>query len=347
MEFTPGIELSRRFHAEAVRPILRRAFPRIRYTAALIGYGSEVLGFDSPRSTDHNWGPRLLLFPDGDGAGLPDLLADQLPRTFLGYSTHFVTDGEGTRHLAPATGRVDHGVVVAGLDDWVRGTLGFDPRRPERADWLATPTQVFAEFTGGAVFHDDLGLETLRQHVAWYPDDLWRYVLACQWQRIGQEEAFVGRCGEAGDELGSAVVAARLVRDLMRLCLLMARRYPPYSKWLGSAFARLPAAAQLTPHLTAALAGTTWRERERHLVAAYERVAGLHNALGLTDPVEPRTSGYHDRPYQVIHAGRFVTALLAGAPPHALTGTIDQFVDNTDALGDRAFTRRVVDCRHG
>jgi hypothetical protein len=278
---------------------------------------------------------------------IPGLLADHLPRTFLGYPTHFVTDEEGTRHLAPATGRPDHGVAVAVLEDWVRGTLGFDPRRPARADWLATPAQIFAEFTGGAVFHDDLGLETLRQNVAWYPDDVWRYVLACQWQRIGQEEAFVGRCGEVGDELGSAVVAARLVRDLMRLCLLMARRYPPYSKWLGSAFARLPAAARLAPHFTAALTSTAWRERERHLVAAYERVAGLHNELGLTDPVEPRAGGYYDRPFQVIHAGRFVTPLLAGSPLRTLTGAIDQFVDNTDALRDRGFTRGVVDCVHG
>jgi len=341
MEFVPGIELSRRFHAEAVRPILRRELPRLRYTAALVGYGSEVLGFDSPRSTDHNWGPRLLLFAE-DGRGIPELLADHLPRTFLGYPTHFATDAEGTRHLAPATGRPDHGVAVARLGDWTRGTLGFDPRRPTLTDWLATPTQLFAEFTGGAVFHDDLGLEPLRRKVAWYPDDVWRYVLACQWQRIGQEEAFVGRCGEAGDELGSAVVAARLVRDLMRLCLLMARRYPPYSKWLGSAFAQLPAAAELTPLFTATLASTAWQERERHLGAAYECVARLHNDLGLTDPVEPRTSGYYDRPFQVIHAGRFVTPLLAGAPRRALIGAIDQFVDSTDALGDRAFTRQLA-----
>jgi len=347
MTFVPGIELSRRFHAEAVRPILSRELPRLRYTAALVGYGSEVLGFDSPRSTDHNWGPRLLLFAGSGGEPIHRLLAGHLPRTFLGYPTHFVTDEEGTRHLAPADGPPDHGVVVAALDDWTRGTLGFDPRRPALRDWLATPTQIFAEFTGGAVFHDDLGLESLRQHVAWYPDDVWRYVLACQWQRIGQEEAFVGRCGEAGDELGSAVVAARLVRDLMRLCLLMARRYPPYSKWLGSAFAQLPAAARLTPDLTAALAATTWPERERHLAAAYECVAGLHNELGLTDPVDPRTSGYYDRPFRVIRAGRFVTPLLEGSPLRTLTGAIDQFVDNTDALGDRVFTREVVDCPHG
>jgi hypothetical protein len=55
----------------------------------------------------------------------------------------------------------------------------------------------------------------------WYPDDVWRWLLAGQWARIGQEEAFVGRTAEAGYELGSRVVAARIVRDLVRLCVLL------------------------------------------------------------------------------------------------------------------------------
>ncbi|WIY07046.1 DUF4037 domain-containing protein [Amycolatopsis mongoliensis] len=314
MTFLSGIDLSRRFYAEAVAPAVDGP-----HSAALVGPGSEVLGFDTARSADHDWTARVFLF-------LPEPREPRVPATFLGHPVK---------------------LVVATLDGWARDFLGFDPLHPRPHDWLATPTQVFAEFTGGAVFHDDLGFETLRQRVAWYPDDVWRYVLACQWQRIGQEEAFVGRCGEVGDELGSAVVAARLVRDLMRLCLLMARRYPPYGKWFGSAFARLPAAVTLAPHLTGALAATTWRERERHLVAAYENVAELHNALGLTDRVNPRTRPFFDRPFQVIDAGRFVTPLLAGTPSANPVGAIDQFVDSTDALGHRALTRAVVDCVHG
>ena len=62
MQFTPGIELSRRYFHEAVEPVLAAAFPALRYGAALIGYGSEVQGFDTAMSTDHNWGPRVLLF---------------------------------------------------------------------------------------------------------------------------------------------------------------------------------------------------------------------------------------------------------------------------------------------
>src|SRR6202044_2266868 len=115
--------------------------------------------------------------------------------------------------------------------------------------------------------------------------------------RVAQEEAFPGRCGEAGDELGSALVTARLARDLIRLCLLMARRYPPYSKWLGAAFAPLPDAAAVGGALRAAVAAASWPERERHLGRAYTAVAARHNELGLTAPLDPGTRPYFDRPY--------------------------------------------------
>jgi hypothetical protein len=101
-----------------------------------------------------------------------------------------------------------------------------------------------AALTAGAVFHDPAGvLARRRATLRWYPDDVWRYVLAAGWQRIGQEEAFVGRAGAAGDGLGSAVLASRLVRDLIRLAFLIERRWAPYGKWLGRAFGELPAAA--------------------------------------------------------------------------------------------------------
>jgi hypothetical protein len=188
------------------------------------------------------------------------------------------------------------------------------------------------------VFRDDLGdLTRARSALTWYPDEIWRYLLACQWKRLSQEEAFVGRSGEVGDELGSAIVAARQVRDVMRLCFLMSRRYAPYSKWFGSAFAQLPCAPALTPPLRAALAATDWHTREHHLAAAYRTVASMHNDLGLTDPVDPATRPYHTRPYQVLHAERFADALFATVTDPKiralpLYGNADQAFDSTDAL---------------
>jgi hypothetical protein len=343
-DFVPGLRLAREFYAASVRPLLEERFPRLPYAAALLGPGSEVLGFDSQRSTDHDWGPRLQVFlGDSDAARcaapVTAMLASRLPASFRGYPVAF-----------PATREPDsaarHRVQVTGLGAWLTSQLGSDPRYAVTVpDWLAIPAQRLAEFTAGEVFHDGPGeLSRARGSLAWYPHDVWLHLLACQWQRIGQEEAFPGRCAEAGDDLGSIVVTARLVRDLMRLCLLMHRRYPPYSKWLGTAVARLPEGAGLTASLTAAVSAGDWPAREQHLREACETVAALHNELGLTPPLDPRTRPFCNRPYQVIGAGRFTAALREAITDPAVrrlpvTGAAGQFIDSTDAAGDLGFLR--------
>src|SRR6516162_2984162 len=67
--FRPGLRLAGEFYAEAVRPLLDQEFPGLEYAAGLLGPGSEVLGFDTERSTDHDWGPRLQVFLGAPDAG--------------------------------------------------------------------------------------------------------------------------------------------------------------------------------------------------------------------------------------------------------------------------------------
>ena len=62
MTVISGIELSRRFYGELVRPWLQSAYPDLRHAAALMDFGSELLGFDDEMSQDHNWGPRVRLY---------------------------------------------------------------------------------------------------------------------------------------------------------------------------------------------------------------------------------------------------------------------------------------------
>jgi hypothetical protein len=220
-------------------------------------------------------------------------------------------------------------------------------------DWLLIPQQKLLEVTAGGVFHDGLGeLEPVRKRLAWYPPDVWRYLLAAQWQRISQQEAFVGRAGEVGDELGSTLVAGMLVRDLMGLGFLMERRYAPYSKWFGTAFAELACAPRLLPLLQAVQQATTWHERDAALTPVYEVVAGLHNDLGITEPIDPQVRYYHGgRPYHVIHGERFAAAIVATIEdPEVqrlvqradLIGSVDQVSENVDVI---SHPERVVKLR--
>ncbi len=205
-------------------------------------------------------------------------------------------------------------------------------------DWLITPQQRLLGVVSGAVYADDGGaLERVRRTLAWYPDPVWRWLLACQWRRLGHEEAFVARTADVGDESGSAVTGARLARDVMRLALLLDRRYAPYQKWLGTAFARGRHEDRLPEHLRAALHAADRHAREAALAQAYEALARRHNEAGLTPPLDPSTRDYHDRPARVLLADRFASALLDTVTDTALRGlpligSVDQVVDSTDVL---------------
>lgn len=343
-DFIPGLELGRLFYEEVVSPLLSRRYPRLKISAALIGAGSEILGFDTPMSADHDWGPRVQIFLlEDDYAAhrhaLDSLFRKELPSQFRGYPTDF--------HYPPSppSDEINHRIVLWTLRGYFQDYLGTDIRKEmEAADWLVVPEQKLLAVTEGAVYQDDIGLQAVRDRFAYFPEDVWLYLLAAGWTRIGQEEHLMGRAGFVGDEIGSALIAARLVRDVMRLCFLMERRYAPYPKWFGTAFSRLSCAESLTPSLKGALAAETWQEREKHLVAAYEIVAEKHNALGITEPLPAKACSFFGRPFQVIHlAADFTSAIRAKiASPRLkrlaeerLIGSVDQFSDSTDLLCDR------------
>ena len=349
-EFVKGLELSRLFFEEAVRPVLAAEFPSLRYAAALLGTGSEVLGFDTEMSADHGWGPRVDLFlgeEDYDSARdtIREALRHRLPRHFRGYPTSFTepdpTDNN-VQHLdARDTGPVNHKVESMAPRAFFLKYLAFDIEQEiEPADWLTFPEQKLRTVSSGGVFHDEIGLEDLRRRFAYYPRDVWLYLLASAWARVGQEEHLMGRAGSVGDELGSALIGARLVRDLMRLCFLMERTYAPYPKWFGTAFKQLSCAAELSPHLSAALAAPTWQGREQHLAAAYRTVAELHNELGITAPLQTEPRDFFGRPLRVIELHGFSQRILENIKDERVRriaarktiGGIDLFSDSTDLV---------------
>ncbi|MCS6760598.1 MAG: DUF4037 domain-containing protein [Candidatus Devosia symbiotica] len=66
-----------------------------------------------------------------------------------------------------------------------------------------------------------------RSAPAYFPDDIWLYKIACQWRRVADAQAFVGRAGIVGDDLGSRIIAARLAHDLIGMGFLLERCYAP------------------------------------------------------------------------------------------------------------------------
>ncbi|GAB2649583.1 DUF4037 domain-containing protein [Kribbella swartbergensis] len=278
--YIPGSELCRRFYFEVVRPGLT-----VPHSAALIGRGSEVLGFDDEMSADHNCEARVLLFVRDD-----EVLAPEVPERF---------------EERPAL------VEVHNIGAYFQDQLGWNPDDELTVrDWLTFPESNVRMLTAGEVFHDEVGLQEVRDRLAYYPRDVWLYLQMAAWWRVHPEMNLSGRAGFVGDELGSALIGSQLVHDLIRLCFLMERQYAPYSKWFGTAFSRLSCAAELSPLFSNVLAARSWQEREEALMAAYSGVAGVHSASGITAPVPTEVEQMWGRPFKVVW-GDFPGALLA------------------------------------
>src|SRR3982751_3382225 len=180
--FIPGLELSRLFFEQAVRPILQRTVPGLEHAAGLIGSGSEVLGFDDEMSADHHWGPRVMLFvKEGDyehvRAPIEVAMREQLPPEFLGHPTNY-SDPNPTDNNVPPLGPVDeapisHRVDVFTIRGYLLSYLNFDIEREiDPADWLTFPEQKLRSITAGAIFEDNIGLEEVRHRFAWYTNDI-------------------------------------------------------------------------------------------------------------------------------------------------------------------------------
>jgi hypothetical protein len=284
--FRSGREVSRTFYRDLVRPVLDH-HPGLPHSAALLGRGSEVQGFDDPMSSDHNWEPRVLIFLDPDD-----------------HQRHAHRLEESLRASVPARlhGRPTRWEIVTARS-YLLQQLGLDiDNGLEPADWLTLPEQHLRMITCGAVFHDGIGLQAVLDRFAYYPRDVWLYLLMAAWWRIHPEVNLVGRTGYVGDELGSRLIGADLVGNIMQLCFLMERQYAPYAKWFGTAFSSLDCAGELSPILQQILAAQDWTSRERALKPAYQKVIDIHHALGITPPVETAIHRLWDRPFEVLWA---------------------------------------------
>ncbi len=325
-----------------MEPLLSAAVPGLRYAAARLGSGSDVLGLDDGMSRDHDWGCRLTLLVDEDARDqvprISQILEDRLPEQFGELPVRFPVTWDSS---------VSHKVEVATVADFAASRLGVDPTRGLSVpDWLSLTGQSVLEVTAGPVFTDRTRtLAPVRALLAWYPPDVERYVLAAGWQRLCQLLPMMGRTAETGDELGSRLLSARLAEDLVCLAFALSRRWAPYAKWRGTVFRSLPIAARL-PSLLEATTAPRWRDRENALAAACEALLVVQRERGHPAPATA-VIPFFGRPYRAVDRAvpegllaSITDPGIARLPP--MVGSIEQWADSTDILsspGRRAALR--------
>lgn len=326
-----GSDLSRSFYQEILLPHLPT-----QHAAALMGEGSEVLGFDTARSADHNWGPRVTILAEEEVLpALRKTIAQILPRTYQGHPLQGY-DQSGT---------VTPSVEVTTLSAWLRQHLKIEsPASIPIHRWLSLPQQHLLQFTAGPVFHDATGaLSSAREALHWYPTDIWLWMLASQWYRIGTQEPLLHRLLEIGDVVGTEACLAKLIRLAMEMRFLQAQRYWPYDKWFGTAFSQLPHPGQTLDHIRILQGPEAFSLRLRHLRDWLCQLGEAQNSLSIAPAVKPAYADFSVgvqhaiRPYPVLNAGEYQQACVSAIKEPALkglvcVGAIDQLTQPTDAM---------------
>ncbi len=143
-KFIKGLKLNEGYYKDVVKEIIESNYPELNYSAGLIDYGSDVFGFDTPVSMDHNWGPRLILFlseQDFDECQkrLDNLLRNELPYEYKGFPTNYTSpDFDQVQRMKKIKkGQGNHLIEITTLSRYLDRYLGFkDVENIELLDWL-------------------------------------------------------------------------------------------------------------------------------------------------------------------------------------------------------------------
>ena len=315
--FIKGLELNRGFYGEVVRPLIEKFFPGLCYSASLIGYGSDVIGMDTERSTDHNWGPRMQIFVDDPKAAplIMSRLGEELPFEYRGFPVNFSERSyDKTQRMEKSGVRpVNHLIEISSFEDYLKRRYsvekisGFSQR-----DWLLFKDQELIELVSGEVFHDGLGkLNPLREELGFYPPDIWKLRIAVLWHYISNKEAFVGRSVALDDFIGLKIMSGRLVNYLIKILFYLEKKYIPYSKWFGSAFKTLDVYDKARVLVTDALTENDPESIEEKLCPLYTFVVERHNERTDLPRLDNSIRNFFGRPYKVIFAESIIEKIIA------------------------------------
>lgn len=354
-EFIKGLDLCEGFFNECAKPIIDKYFPNLQYSAGLIGYGSDVLGYDDEVSRDHMWGPRFYMFLSENDLGKKDEIsnkfAENLPYEYMGYSVNFTEpdpNDNGVQHPKFInSGKVNPLIFIQTFDEFLLDEIGTaDLNNISPLDWLSFSEHRLLSLVSGKLFADKLNIREQTNKIKFYPDNVKLYLVASQWNIIASEQAFVKRCGEVGDEIGSQIICSRIAERLMRLCFLYKNTFAPYSKWFGTAFDKLDIDDNIKKYISGALSANSLSEREDNIVKAQKAVADLHNESKITDYVDCKIESYFGREIKVIFADKIVDTTaeklkgtsLENTP---LLGTMSQFGGLSDFADEKVYYEQI------
>lgn len=340
-----GLDLSEEFYWEIVRPIIACRFPQLleKHAAGLIGYGSDVLGYDDDLSRDHEWGARCyiwLLDSDYDeyATSLNQAFDEEVPILFKGYPSRFSVD-EFNEVLVPYNGKSNiHHIAITSVSRHMRIQLGLHTSQLSIYDWLVIPEQKLIEWTRGKIFTDPVGeITEARMTLSYLPEDVWRYKLKYAWSAF-RSLYVAGLTDIRGESLSARLFLNRMVEKAIQLVFLYNKRYRPGTyKWISKELAQIsPLAIELIEHLEGILMEPCVTKAVEQMEGVLAILVKQHNDMKLTEYIELEPPLFYARGLQSYSYINLEDALFSSLPKELqhleIPGSLDQFVTSEHIL---------------
>ncbi len=224
-----GLELGRELAHQVAQDIELNLPDLAPYMClALVGTGSECLGFDDVISEDHDFTKRCQLFLPAD---IYETNKEHLQSYFKNYAY-------GT-------------VQVECISEFYRRYTLY-PEGPQcEKEFRRVPQDLLCTATNGEVFLDNFGSFThIRQRLlAYYPEDIRLRKIAYELNQLAQSGQYnLPRMLQRGDTIAASLALHQFVHHYMLLVHLFNKSYAPFYKWLYRHSCTLPILGNTVKH---------------------------------------------------------------------------------------------------
>lgn len=241
-----GLELGRKLAHQVAQDVELNLPDLVPYMClALVGTGSECLGFDDTISEDHDFTKRCQLFLPAD---IYTANQDRLQSYFKNYVY-------GT-------------VQIESISDFYRRYTLY-PEGPQcDKEFRRVPQDLLCTATNGEVFLDNFGSFThIRQRLlGYYPEGIRLRKIAYELNQLAQSGQYnLPRMLQRGDTIAASLALHQFVHHYMLLVHLLNKSYAPFYKWLYRHSCSLPILGNTVKHGIPELLDAPIRDTKPHI----------------------------------------------------------------------------------
>lgn len=244
-----------------------------RICLALVGVGSECLGFDDEISEDHDFSSRCQLFlDDSDYKTYKSDLESSL-KIFCKDLEFMVSNLK------------DINLEIMPISNFYKYYTLFENGPKTEFEYRKVPMDLLCVATNGKVFLDNLGKfsEIRNRLLNFYPEDIRLKKIAFQLNKMAQSGQYnYSRMIKRGDTVAANIAQGEFVKHYLEFVHLLNKKYMPFYKWSYRSACSLEILGNFTKENLKKFSEASIYEKESIIEEICSTVVNTLNELGLS-----------------------------------------------------------------